>query len=892
MNFHDLKLRARAMFRPHRVEQELHDELAFHIERETKKLIDGGLAPADARQRAQARFGSATLAADECRDERGTAFIDNTIRDIEYALRTFKRAPLTALTIVVTVAIGLGVVAVLFTILNTFLFRLDQVPDITEMYAVERPRQANGDRTPFTRPRFEALRSETSVFTDTYAAVNELDLRVDGRMMAVSLVSGSFFHVVRVNPVMGRAFSPADDDRAGGNPVIVLSDKGWRRHFNRDPNVLGRTVLVTGAPFEIIGVMPAGFRGLEVSGPDFWAPLARLADFSPGNSVPEDKDKVGIDIIGRLKPGVSMESARAQLAAWDANQSAAAVDRRTMNIELVPRRGIIPQPLEAIAVFTPLFLAFGLILLIGCANVANLLLARGVARQREIGIRLSLGASRRRIVRQLMTESVLLALAAAAGGYLISRITLEGTVYWALRTMPVDLGDVNLNVPAADWRVALFLVVAAVAATAFFALMPALQATRIEPVRTLRGELVKNARPGRARNALIGLQVFASTLLLICAAIFLRSAIASARFNPGFRTADTIVIDTLNEPKRAAMLQALAGDPTITAYAAIRPPLLGPPRGAFADTGAGKTPIAYKFVSAGYFDVLGIPIVRGRPFTTAERDDHPVVIVSESVARALWPNGNGVGEMFRLEPDLNSRPRSGVEVNPDARPNDEAQMPPRMVTVVGVSRDVPGFRFTDVKDAAVFLPTSLEAAKNSIVARVQGDPDLARQTLIDRLTRIDPNMGMIVTMRTVARLETFFLQIAFWVATILGALALLLTVSGLFSVLSYLVEQRTKEIGVRMALGASSQKVTQLMLSQTTRPVIYGLLAGAGLAATLATVVLATPAGAMIGEIVHVTDPVAYAASLIVITAACLLAAWIPATRAARVDPMQTLRQE
>ena len=432
--------------------------------------------------------------------------------------------------------------------------------------------------------------------------------------------------------------------------MIVLSDKGWERHFNRDPDVLGRTVLVTGAPFEIIGVMPEGFRGLEVSAPDFWAPLSRLADFRPGNRGGEDK--VGVEIIGRLKPGVSMESARAQLAAWDSNQSAAAGDGRTMSIELVPRRGTVPQPLEAIALFTPLFLAFGLILLIGCANVANLLLARGVARQREIGIRLSLGASRRRIVRQLMTESVLLALAAAAGGYLISRVALEGTVYWALRTMPVDLGDVNIGVPAADWRVALFLVVAAVAATAFFALMPALQATRIEPVRTLRGELVKDARPGRARNVLIGVQVFASALLLICAAIFLRSAIASARFNPGFRTADTVLIDTVNEPKRAAMLQALAGDPTITAYAAVRPPLLAPPPRAFADTGAGKTPLAYKFVSAGYFDVLGIPIVRGRAFTAAERDDHPVVIVSESIARALWPNGDGVGETFRLEPDL------------------------------------------------------------------------------------------------------------------------------------------------------------------------------------------------------------------------------------------------
>jgi len=428
------------------------------------------------------------------------------------------------------------------------------------------------------------------------------------------------------------------------------------------------------------------------------------------------------------------------------------------------------------------------------------------------------------------------------------------------------------------------------AATAFFALMPALQATRIEPLRTLRGQLVKDAPPGRARNVLIGLQVFASTLLLICAAIFLRSAIASARFNPGFRTADTVLID-INEPKRTAMLHALAGDPTITAYAAVRPPLLAQPRGAYADPGAGKTPIGYKLVSAGYFDVLGIPIVRGRPFRAAERDDDSVAIVSESLAHALWPNGNGVGETFRLEPNLNAPSLSLLEINP-GRPNDEAEMPPRTVTVVGVSRDAAGFRLTDVKDANVFLPISLEAAHTSVVARVKGDPDLARQTLIDRLTRIDPNLDNIVTMRTVARIEGLFLRIGFWVATILGALALMLTVSGLFSVLSYLVEQRAKEIGVRMALGASAEKVTQLMLSQTARPVIYGLIAGAGLSATLATAVLATPAGALIGEIVHVTDPVAYLASLIVIVAACLSAAWIPASRAAHVDPMRTLRQE
>jgi FtsX-like permease family len=198
--------------------------------------------------------------------------------------------------------------------------------------------------------------------------------------------------------------------------------------------------------------MPAGFRGLEFTAPDFWAPLPQLAQFQPGDRGREDS--VGVEVIGRLKPGVSMESARAQIAAWDSNRHAAAADGRADTIVLLPRRGTVPQPMEAVAVFAPLFVAFGLILVIGCANVANLLLARGVARQREIGIRLSLGASRRRIVRQLMTESWLLALAAAGGGYLISRVALEGIVYWVMRTIPVNLGDPNLNIsaPAADWR--------------------------------------------------------------------------------------------------------------------------------------------------------------------------------------------------------------------------------------------------------------------------------------------------------------------------------------------------------------------------------------------------------------------------------------------------------
>jgi predicted permease len=889
MTFKDLALRLRALFRPNRVERELDDELAFHVEREAKKLIDAGMAPAEARTRARANFGSTALAADDCRDQRGTSLFDNTVRDVQYALRTFAKAPLSALTIVVTVATGLGVVAVLFTMLNALLFRVDEVPGVDEMYQVERILPPEGSVPMFTRQTLDAMRADTRVFTDAYAT-DGVDLFFDGRVMAITLVTGNFFEVVQVNPIMGRAFTTADDARGGGSPVLVLSDRGWNRHFNRDPNVIGKTVLVHGAPFTIVGVTPAGFRGLEVLGPDAWAPLSQVGQFRAADLGREDQ--VGVQLVGRLKAEVSKDQALAQLIAWDSNRSNGAAATPGTSVNLVERQGTVALTLDEVGIFAPLFVAFGLILLIGCANVANLLLARGVARQREIGIRLSLGASRRRIVRQLMTESVLLALAAAAGGYAISRIALESAVSWGLRTMPLDLGDVNLSVPAADWRVALFLVVSAVMASGFFALMPALKATAVDPVRTLRGELVKDTRPGRTRNVLIGMQVFASALLLVCCAIFLRSALSSAQFDPGLRTVDTVLIDMNSEPKRAAMSAAVKRDPAITALAAVRPQFLAPLRVALADTGAGKTPVAFKSVSGSYFDVLDIPIVRGRTFAESERDQDAVAIVSESTALALWPDGRAVGQTLRLEPDSGvQRPGGFLTVNPDAAV-DEGLTQARTVTVVGVARDVRGFRITDVREAGVFLPTAIDVAKTSIVARVQGQPNVARQALIERLTKVDPNMGAIITMRTVARLETFFLQIAFGVSLILGGLALLLTVSGLFSVLSYLVEQRTREIGVRVALGASSGRVTRLVLAQTTRPVIVGLVLGAGLAAALATAVLATPAGAVISQIVHLTDPVAYIGSLAVIIAACLLAAWIPAARASKVDPIRALRQD
>jgi hypothetical protein len=271
MNRRRLTLRVRALLARHRVERDLDEELAFHLERETQKHIASGISPAEARARARARFGSVTVAADECRDARGTALVDNVVRDVLYACRSFRRTPLAALTIVTTVGLGLGLVAVVFTILNAFIFRVDEVRNPSELFAVERQRSANPEPERFTRAQYETLVRETGVFTDAFATTPEIDAWIDGRRMEGALVTGNFFQVLGVSAARGRTLAPSDDE-PGGRPTIVLSHRAWSRHFSGDPGVLNRTVLLNGAPFDVVGVMPEGFRGLTVAAPDFWAP--------------------------------------------------------------------------------------------------------------------------------------------------------------------------------------------------------------------------------------------------------------------------------------------------------------------------------------------------------------------------------------------------------------------------------------------------------------------------------------------------------------------------------------------------------------------------------------------------------------------------------------------
>ncbi len=813
----------------------------------------------------------------------------NLMRDVLYAWRSFRRAPLAALTIVTTVGLGLGLVTVVFTVLNAYVFRVDEVRSPHELFEVQRQPSANVEPELFTRVQYEALAAETDIFSGAFARTPNVDAWIEGRRMEGPLVTGNFFHVLGVSAARGRTLTPADDT-PGAAPVIVLSHRAWSRHFAGDPGVLDRTILLNGGQVQVAGVMPDAFRGLDaVAAPDFWAPLSALGEVR--RTSPAREDSIGLRIIGRLRPGVSRGRALAELVAWDTQREMALSGRRpAAGLVLESRRGTVPLSAQAMLLFMPLFLAFGLVLLIGCANVANLLLARAVARQREIGIRLAIGASRRRIIGQLLTENLLLALVSALLGFGISRLALTAVVYAATTTFPPEFGNLRLVVPPADWRVALFLVGGAMVSTLFFALAPALQATRLELVRAIRGEVVRDARPSRARSTLVALQVTASVLLLIAAAIFLRSSWAAATVEPGFRTADIVNVAILNEERRGTIFEMVRNEPSVASMAASLSGEIGGMGGrpALADGETGKSPVAYQLVSPEYLGVRGIDLVRGRGFTpTEQRPDAAVAVVSESVARQLWPGVDAVGQVLRLEPDSN--PSTAVTPAPH-----DPLLLSRTFVVVGVARDVAGFRLGGVRLrlAGVYLPYSAEAANTSLTLRVHGDPERTRHALVDRLAAIDPNMAEVSTLQTLARMEAYLLEVPFWLTLVLGALALLLTLSGLFSVLSYLIEQRTREIGVRMALGATGRSIAVLVLGQLARPVGIGLLLGASLTAGLGAAILATPAADQIGSSVRLFDPVAYAASLLFIVVACACPALIPAVRAGRINPVGALRQD
>jgi predicted permease len=653
--------------------------------------------------------------------------------------------------------------------------------------------------------------------------------------------------------------------------VLVLSHRAWTTKFGEDSGVVGRRVVLRGRTFEIIGVAREGFGGLRDTPPDAWAPITMAAALDDGIASGEGPS---VRIVGRLVPGMSEASARSALTAWarGVSKDRPEGERATM-VVLESRATPIHMSASTMVSISPIFVAFALVLLIACANVANMLLARGMARQREIGIRLALGAARPRLVRQLMTEALLLAVPAGAIGFLFSRIALRAGVAVMFATVPdVFLSYLRVVSLEPDARLFWFLGIGAVIAAVAFGLAPALQTTRTNVLSATRGEILSAGRPARLRNALVISQVTTCALLAITAGVLLRGAQRLQTLDTGLRANGILLLDAPGA-LRGHVIERLSREPGVVAIeGGSQAPLDGRfPQVSLTNPATGSSTVAGRSrVTPGYPSALGIPVVRGRTFTPDEaRAEAPVAIVSESTARQLWPNGDAIGEAMTVLPAYATTPAT----------------PPRTVQVVGVVGDViAGFLGEGRDHPVIYEPGSAERSATLVVS-TRWPTGLERQAARRSLDTVDPGGSVeIHTLQESIDLQVYPFRAAHWVASALGVVALLLTISGIYGVLAYVVALREKEIGIRVALGATRRAIVGLVVRQSVRLAVVGVVIGAILALGASRVIASQLA------MLPAFDLAALVVGSAVVLLAALAAAFVPSKRAANVEPVEVLK--
>jgi predicted permease len=805
-------------------------------------------------------FGSEALAFEQSRDVWGFTWFDSLAQDVRYAWRGFQIAPGFALTVIGTIGLALGINTTLFTVLNTYVFRRIPVSDPNGLYEVWWESKDGTWRAAWSQ--YDALRRENAVFTDV-AAYSRVLAPLDTRPAIGEEVSDNYFALVNPGATLGRLIAPRDRD------VIVLSFDVWRRSFGASPSVLGQHVRLRGRSLDVIGVASQGFGGIGEVGADFWVVTIPLsAGFDPAR----------YRLLARFKPEISPEAARSALLAWaQANTASQPPERRARSARVISRATPLEFSPSVLAGLVPLFAAFGLVLAIACVNVSSMMLARALSRHREIAIRIALGAGRARLIRQLLTESLLLALPAAVTGVAISQATIRFAVWLVFRTLPATLARM-LRTPSleVDWRVFAFSLVASAGAALLFGLMPAVQTVHARLVETNRGHLSSDRRSLRLRNALVTGQVAICALLLICSTVALRSQQRLTSQDIHLRTAGVfnVVVSTRLPTTAIERLRASAG---IDGVAAVwRSPLNNElvkidvvPSGSRSETPAG-----YNFVSPEYFQLLRIPLLRGRIFTSGEaRAGDAVVVISEATARRFWPSEEPVGKMIVIPSKRQADRRS------DRLP---AYSSARVIGVVGDV--VEGFAAVGVDPTCLYFPAIAGRGSESLlVSTAQGGA--GRPDIQKALDDIAPDAAdQVNDLSEVHATMIYPFRIASWIAGVLGALGVLFTLSGIYGVLSYLVGQRTKEIGVRVALGARKGAVVRLVVSQCMRVVALGAAIGASLA------LLVAPVFANRVEAIQPYDVVAYLCALLSVAVAAVVASCRPVQRAVAVDPVTALR--
>ncbi|HKD44420.1 MAG TPA: ABC transporter permease [Candidatus Angelobacter sp.] len=838
--------------------------------------------------------------------------METLFQDIRYGLRMLRRGPAFTTVAVLTLALGIGANTAIFSLINALLLRMLPVKAPDQLVVIGDPTQVGrrSSGTPqvdiFSYPLYRDLRDHTSTFSGMLASgeVHRLEVATDGSEITSNsvgvLVSGNYFSVLGVNALVGRVLSPQDDDAKGKHPVAVVSYDFWTRKLSRNPNIVGQTVQLNHYPYTIVGVTPPGFFGDTVGEPqDFWVPMMMQEQMFPGRSFLETPNVSWLLVLARLKPGFSARQGRAdvnlalqQFVKGPIGQSLASDDReelRKSSMEVSPGgRGFSSLRHNFYGPLVLLMTVVGLVLLIACINVANLLLARAAGRHKEIAVRLAMGARRLRLVRQLLTESMLLAFAGGACGLVVA--------YWGTRLLLIvslgSTGAENLDAHS-DLRVLGFTAGVCILTGLLFGSVPALRSVRVAVGPALKNNsqssLGGNASRWNWGKILVVSQVAVSLLVLFVAGLLVRTMQNLRNLDLGYNREHLLLLRTdpisagYKGPRQIAYAEEMSH--RLSALPGVRAVTYSK-NGLFSGSDSGDDlriegfiprsdedrGAHWDWVGPGYFSALGIPLILGRDIGPEDTAASPkVAVINETMARFYFGKANPLGRRFWIDDDQNRN---------------------TPIEIVGVARDARGLDMREQMERRFYMPfvQTNQAAMANVVFEVRsaGNPaglaDSARKAIAD----FDANIRaeFVRTMNDlveraisneilVAKLSTFF-----------SLLALLLACVGLYGIMSYTVGNRTKEIGLRMALGAQRSSVLWLVLVQAGMLVVIGVVLGIPLA------FLGSHFSSSMLFGLKTTDPLSMAVAVLLLAAVALLACLLPARRATKVDPMVALRYE
>jgi putative ABC transport system permease protein len=875
-----LRTRLRGLFGRESVILDIEEELRSHVEMETRANAEKGMSPEEARRAALRSFGNVGVIRDAAYEVRGGGMMEDFIRDARYGVRSLAKNPGFTAVAVLTLALGIGATTAIFGVIDAVLLKPLPYPEaerLVKLYGHDE----SGETYMISPADYLEHYGKADSF-ERVAAYRESSFNLTGQerpeRVSGAVVSPDFFTVMAVNPRLGRAIS-AGQDAPGGARVVVLSYGLWQRRFGGDAGVLGQAVDLDGEPRTVVGIMPEGFQ--YPAGSELWA-SSRFAvpehPLKPGDDPSTRRDTHYFDVIARLKPGVAPEQAKAE-----ADALAARLKQQYMDDEENAGATVVTLHEDLVGETRPALLllvgAVAILLLIACANVANILLARGATRQKEIALRMALGASRVRLVRQLLTESVLLAL---AGGGLGVLFALWGMA--PLRALiPPDVS--NAATLSLDARVLIFTAVVALGSAVVFGLFPALNLADQDLNDALkeggRGS-ASGARSNRARRFLVVSEVALAAVLLTGAGLLIRSFSRLTDVPVGFNS-ESVLSAQLTLPQarypgksdRALfvrqVVERLSNSPGVTSAAVISRLPLNPGASTRSVEVQGRTPppagdVApdYLVTSPDYFRSMSIPFIEGRDFD--ERDDanaQRVVIVNEATARHFWPDQDPLGRMIKVDEDWSQ--------------------------VVGVVGNVRQHSLAQVPPPAIYVPYAQDPWPfMAFVVRTKSNPAGAAPALLSAIRSVDKDEP-VYGVRTMDEVMSRSLSARRWRMLLLSLFAfaaLILACLGIYGVTAYSVTQRTHEIGIRMTLGAQKRDVLKMVVLQGVKLALVGV--AVGLLAALVLMRLAT--SLLYG--VEVTDPLTLVAVPATLVGVTLLACCIPAIRATRIDPMVALRYE